>query len=132
MVDDKGNSPLHHACNEQRREIVWILLGRDANLALQYNYNGYTPLHLAAIHGEVLILEEFARKAPAAFHYLTKEDETIFHLVVRYGKYEALLYLLSVASGTNLLTCRDRYGNTVLHLAVSGGRHKVRNLLFTD
>jgi ankyrin repeat protein len=82
---------------------------------------------LAAINGNILVLEDFSLKAPAAFHYLTKEEETIFHLTVRYGKYEALLFLVNVANSTNLLHCQDRYGNTILHLAVSGGRYEVRN-----
>lgn len=127
-IDEKGNSPLHYACSEGHREITWMLLRRDANLALQYNNNGYTPLHLAAIHGEVAVLEEFTLKTPAAFHYLTKEEETIFHLAARYGKYEALAYLVLTSNGTNnLLLCQDRYGNTVLHIAVSRRRYQVRN-----
>ncbi|XP_048323278.2 ankyrin repeat-containing protein At2g01680 [Ziziphus jujuba] len=129
-MDEKGNSPLHYACNGGHREITWMLLRRDPNLALQYNNNGYTSLHLAAIHGEISVLEEFASKAPAAFHYLTKEEETIFHLAVRYGKYEALMFLLHSSNSTNnLLHCQDRYGNTVLHLAVSRGRHQIAEFL---
>ncbi|XP_060670489.1 ankyrin repeat-containing protein At5g02620-like [Ziziphus jujuba] len=132
-MDEKGNSPLHYACKGGNNEITWMLLEHDPNLALQYNNNGYTPLHLAAIHGEISVLEEFASKAPAAFHYLTKEEETIFHLAVRYGKYEALLFLVHSSNGTNnLLHCQDRYGNTVLHLAVSRGRHQVRNYRVLD
>ena len=126
-ADDNGNSPLHFACNKGHREITWLLLRRDVNLALQYNNNGYTPLHLAAINGNIPVLEDFALKAPAAFHYLTKEEESIFHLTVRYGKYQALLFLVNVANSTNLLHCQDRYGNTILHLAVSGARYEVRN-----
>ncbi|ONI15790.1 hypothetical protein PRUPE_3G061900 [Prunus persica] len=123
-TDEKGNSPLHYSCNEGHREITWILLHRDVNLALQYNNNGYTPLHLAAINGNISVLEDFALKAPAAFHYLTKEEETIFHLTVRYGKFEALLFLMHVANSSNLVQCQDRYGNTTLHLAVSRGRYE--------
>lgn len=126
-VDEKGNSSLHCACNEGHREVTWMLLRRDPNLALQYNNNGYSPLHLAAIHGEVTVLEEFARKSPAAFHYLTKEEESVFHLAVRYGKFQALVFLVHFSKATNLLHCQDRYGNTALHLAVTGGRNQVRN-----
>lgn len=126
-TDEKGNSPLHYSCNKGHREITWMLLHRDVNLALQYNNNGYTPLHLAAINGNISVLEDFALKAPAAFHYLTKEEETIFHLTVRYGKFEALLFLMHVANSSNLVQCQDRYGNTILHLAVSGGHYEVRN-----
>lgn len=131
-VDEKGNLALHYACNEGHREITWMLLRRDPNLALQYNNNGYTPLHLAAIHGDVSVLEEFARKAPASFQYLTKEEESVFHLAVRYGKFEALVFLVHFSNTTNLLHCQDRYGNTVLHLAVSGGRNQVRIKLDYD
>ncbi|KAL6134497.1 hypothetical protein ACLB2K_066728 [Fragaria x ananassa] len=128
-ADDNGNSPLHFACNKGHREITWLLLRRDVNLALQYNNNGYTPLHLAAINGNISVLEDFALKAPAAFHYLTKEEESIFHLTVRYGKYQALLFLVNVANSTNLLHCQDRYGNTILHLAVSGARYEIAEYL---
>ncbi|XP_062023924.1 ankyrin repeat-containing protein ITN1-like [Rosa rugosa] len=128
-ADDNGNSPLHYACNKGHREITWLLLQRDVNLALQYNNNGYTPSHLAAINGNISVLEDFALKAPAAFHYLTKEEETIFHLTVRYGKYQALLFLVHVANSTNLLHCQDRYGNTILHLAVSGARYEIAEYL---
>ncbi|KAI4329220.1 hypothetical protein L6164_021507 [Bauhinia variegata] len=129
LLDDNGNSPLHHACNKGQREIVWILLKRDMNLALQFNNNGYTPLHLAVIIGKVSILEDFVSVATASFCYLTREEETIFHLAVRYGHYEALVFLLQVPNGTNLLHCQDRYGNSVLHHAVAGGRYKMAEYL---
>lgn len=127
VIDDNGNSLLHHACNKGHKEIAWILLRRDPNLALQYNNNGYTPLHLAVMNGKVSILEDFVSSCAASFHYLTREEETIFHLAVRYGCYDAFVFLVQVSNGTNLLHCQDRFGNSALHLAVIGGRHKVRN-----
>ncbi|TQD95457.1 hypothetical protein C1H46_018942 [Malus baccata] len=128
-TDANGNSPLHYACSKGHREITWMLLQRDVNLALQYNNNGYTPLHLAAIRGNISVLEDFALKTPAAFHYLTKEEETLFHLTVRYGKFEALLFLMHVANSFNLFQCQDRYGNSILHLAVSGGHYEIAEYL---
>ncbi|KAL4366168.1 hypothetical protein AHAS_Ahas07G0179100 [Arachis hypogaea] len=131
VIDEDGNSSLHHACNEGYREIIWILLRRDPNLALQYNNNGYTPLHLAVKNGRVSVLEDFVSTCSASFHYLTTEEETVFHIAVRYGCYHALEYLVKVSNGTNLLHCQDRYGNSVLHLAVSGGRHKIADFLIS-
>ncbi|KAL6285642.1 hypothetical protein ACE6H2_010032 [Prunus campanulata] len=107
-TDEKGNSPSHFSYNNGHGETTWMLLHRDVNLALQYNNNGYTPLHLAAINGNISVLEDFALKAPTAFHYLTKEEETIFHLTMRYGKFEALLFLMHVANSSNLVQCQDR------------------------
>ncbi|KAL4292322.1 hypothetical protein AHAS_Ahas18G0016500 [Arachis hypogaea] len=131
VIDEDGNSSLHHACNEGYREIIWILLRRDPNLALQYNNNGYTPLHLAVKNGRVSVLEDFVSTCSASFLYLTTEEETVFHIAVRYGCYHALEYLVKVSNGTNLLHCQDRYGNSVLHLAVSGGRHKIADFLIS-
>ncbi|RDX63986.1 Ankyrin repeat-containing protein, partial [Mucuna pruriens] len=129
VIDDDGNSPLHHACDRGHREIAWILLRRDPTTALKYNNSGYTPLHMAVMNGKVSILEDFMSSIAAAFHYLTREEETVFHLAVRYGWYDALEFLVRVSNGTNLLHCQDRYGNTVLHLAVMGRRHKMAEFL---
>ncbi|XP_028757303.1 ankyrin repeat-containing protein At5g02620 [Neltuma alba] len=129
VVDDEGNWPLHHACCKGHREMVWMLLRRDPNVALQFNNNGYTPLHLAAINGRVSILQDFVSCNAASFHYPTREEETIFHLAVRYGHYDALVFLAQVSNGTNLLYCQDRHGNTVLHLAVTAGRHAIAEFL---
>jgi len=128
VIDEKGNTALHHACYKGHFEIVWILLSHDSNLALQHNNNGYTPLHLAVIKGKVSTLDYFVVASTSYFHYPTREEETVLLLAVRYGCYDALVFLVRVAYGTNLVHRQDRYGNTVLHRAVSGGRHKVRNL----
>ncbi|XP_020227850.1 ankyrin repeat-containing protein At5g02620 [Cajanus cajan] len=129
VIDDDGNSPLHHACNGGHGEIAWILLRRDPNFALRYNNNGYTPLHLAVMKGKVSILEDFVSSNAASFHQVTREEETVFHLAVRHGCYDALEFLVHVTNGTSLLNCRDRYCNTVLHLAVKGWRHKMAEFL---
>ncbi|XP_061359129.1 ankyrin repeat-containing protein At5g02620-like [Gastrolobium bilobum] len=129
VIEDNGNSLLHNASSKGHREIVWILQRRDPNLALQYNNNGYTPLHLAVMNGKVSILYDFVSSCATSFHYLTREEETVLHLAVRYGCYDALVFLVEVCNGTNLLHCHDRYGNSVLHLAVTGGRNKIAEFL---
>ncbi|KAM3699707.1 hypothetical protein ACJW31_05G046300 [Castanea mollissima] len=97
----------------------------DASLALQYNKNGFTPLHMASMNGSVSVLDEFVKMAPVSFHYTTFEGETVFHLAVRYGQYQALAYLVHVSNGTNLIHRQDRNGNTILHLAVFSGRQQI-------
>jgi len=126
VIDDDGNSPLHHACQRGHREIAWIFLRHDPSLALVYNNNGYTPLHLAVMNGKVSILQDFASRIAASLNRITREEETVFHLAVRYGWHDALEFLVHVSNGTNLLHCQDRYGNTVLHLAVIRKHYKVR------
>lgn len=129
-TDENGNLALHHACIEGHRDITRMLVRRNTSLGLQYNNNGYIPLHMASMNGKVSVLEEFVLMAPESFHYATNEGETVFHLAVRYGKYQVLLFLLQACNGSNLIHLQDQYGNTILHLAVSGGRYQVRNEFF--
>ncbi|KAF7836479.1 ankyrin repeat-containing protein [Senna tora] len=129
-ADDNGNSALHHACSEGHRQIVWMLLRHNRNLALRYNFHGYTPLHLAVISGcSVSILWEFAFSSAASFLRLTGEDDTVFHLAVRYANSDALVFLANFSFSRNLLHHQDRFGNSVLHLAVAGGCHKIAEFL---
>jgi len=126
VIDEEGNSPLHHACERGHTEIAWILLRRDPTLSLLFNNDGYTPLHLAVMNGKVSILQDFASSIAASLNRITREEVTVLHLAVKYGRHNALEFLVHVSNGTYLLHCQDRYGNTVLHLAVLGKRYKVR------
>ncbi len=102
-----------------------MLLKVDADLALEFNHDGYTPLHLAAMNGNTAILEEFMSMIPTSFQCHTKNGETVFHLIMRYNHYDAFLYLVHVFSDTNIFHCPDQYGNTILHIAASGGHYQV-------
>lgn len=126
MVDENGNSPLHYAASKGHREITWMLLRLDPKLAEQHNNNGHTPLHLAAINYKVSVLQMFVSMAKPSFQIVTKAGEMVFHLAVRYGRYDALVYLTHVCNDIEFFDCRDIYGNTILHLAVSEAQHKVR------
>lgn len=104
-----------------------MLISSDINLSLQYNNNGYTPVHLASMNGRVPVLEEFVVMAPVSFYDATSEGETVFHLAVEYGHYPALVYLVQTCNGTNIIHRQDEYGNAILHVAVSHRHHQVRN-----
>ncbi|KAJ0007940.1 hypothetical protein Pint_29681 [Pistacia integerrima] len=106
-------------------EITRLFLRLDQDLALQYNDKGYTPLHLAAIHGKVPILEEFRLSSPTSFQYLTKEGETVCHLAVSFNQYDALVCLANFFISSDLLLKKDQCGNTILHLAVSRGNYQL-------
>lgn len=125
-IDEKGNSLLHYACIQGHREVARKLINCDASLALHRNINGYLPVHMASVKGEVAVLDVLVLMASASFHNNTNEGESVFHLAVRYGQYDALVYLVHTCNGTNLIHYQDLYGNTILHVAVSGGRHQVR------
>ncbi|XP_015894585.3 ankyrin repeat-containing protein At5g02620 [Ziziphus jujuba] len=130
-VDEYRNSALHYATEGGHREVTWMLLKFDAQLAHKYNNRGYTPLHLAAINYNVTVLEGFVLMASASFQCLTNEGETVFHLAVKHGQYDALVFLTHVCNGMNFFQCQDRHGNTILHLAVSLGHHKMAEYLIS-
>ena len=55
-----------------------MLLKAGAELALEFNNDGYTPLHLAAMNGNTAILKEFMSMAPTSFQCYTKNGENFF------------------------------------------------------
>ncbi|KAM5555208.1 hypothetical protein ABKV19_023216 [Rosa sericea] len=131
MVDEKGNYPLHYATSKENREITWTLLKLDPKLAQQHNLSGHTPLHLAAINYKVSVLQVFVSMAKPSFQIVTKAGETVFHLAVKYGRYDAIVYLTYVCDDMDFFDCRDRYSNTILHLAVSEAQHKIAEYLIS-
>ncbi|KAG2728995.1 hypothetical protein I3843_01G225400 [Carya illinoinensis] len=128
-TDEKGNSLLHYACIQGHREATQMLINCDASLTLHRNINGYIPVHMASMNGKVAVLEELVLMASLSFRYNTNEGESVFHLAVRHGQYDALVYLVQTCNGTNLIHCQDQYGNTILHVAVSRGRHQMAEYL---
>ncbi|KAK9232458.1 hypothetical protein WN943_022704 [Citrus x changshan-huyou] len=116
-TDKNGFSPLHYASSIGNVNMTKLLLNHNKDLALQYNKDGYTPLHLAAINGRVKILVAFLSSSPASFDRLTTYGETVFHLAVRFDKYNAFKFLAE-SFNTCLFHGQDQFGNTVLHLAV--------------
>ena len=124
-TDKKGFSALHYACCGDNLEIVKMLLRLDPGLAMKFDNSGCTPLHLAAMKGKGAVLEEFLAIVPTSFQFLTSEGETVFHLIVRFNQYSAFVCLAQVFGDTLLFQRPDRNGNTILHLAVSAGRHRV-------
>ncbi|KAM5555198.1 ankyrin repeat-containing protein [Rosa sericea] len=131
MVDEKGNYPLHYATSKENREITWTLLKLDPKLAQKHNLSGQTPLHLAAINYKISVLQVFVSVAKPSFQIVTKAGETVFHLAVKYGRYDAIVYLTCVCDDVDFFDCRDRYSNTILHLAVSEAQHKIAEYLIS-
>lgn len=102
----------------------------DPNLALEFNSYRYTPLHLAAMNGQIQILQELLLCSPRSLELLTGDGETVFHLCVRFNRYSVFTFLVKNYVNTNLLKQADEHGNTVLHLAVSAGNTRVSILFY--
>ncbi|XP_023739431.1 ankyrin repeat-containing protein NPR4 [Lactuca sativa] len=121
--DRNGSLALHGACRSGQLEITSMLLRMDSNYqAFQFDNSGYTPLHVAAIHGKLAILEEFASVAPSSFQTLSKHGENLFHLTIRFNQFDAFKFVGGVLKGATYMFYQpDRFGNTIQHLAHIGG-----------
>ncbi|KAK1433982.1 hypothetical protein QVD17_10900 [Tagetes erecta] len=118
-----GSLALHCACRRGQMEIATLLLRMDPDQALQFDYDGYTPLHLAAIEGSEAILQEFASVAPLSLQLQSKHGENALHLTIRYKKFEAFTFLYGFLRGTHLVYQPDKSGNTIKRLADKEGFH---------
>ncbi|XP_011004912.1 PREDICTED: ankyrin repeat-containing protein At3g12360-like [Populus euphratica] len=131
-IDSDGCNPLHYACKNGHLEITKLLLRHDLDLTLIYNNKGFKPLHLAAIHGNGTILEEFLAMAPTSFDCLTTDGDNVFHLLVRFNAHSAFMCLEHVFSDTNLFQQPDQFGNTILHIAISGGLYHLAGSIINE
>ncbi|KAI3759703.1 hypothetical protein L6452_07714 [Arctium lappa] len=130
--DINGSLALHCACRTGNLEIATMLLRLDPDQALQFDNNGYTPLHLAAINGDLRILEEFASTSPLSFHLVSKHGGNLFHLTIRFNKFEAFKFVDGVLKGTDLFYQTDKIGNTIQHLAWIEGRQKFADYIISE
>ncbi|KAF3945669.1 hypothetical protein CMV_027976 [Castanea mollissima] len=113
---------IHVAAYKGHTDVVRELLDARPSFALMIDENGNLPLHYACIQFQSLMnLLRWLRYLLTMPHM----RERVFHLAVRYGQNQALVYLVHVSNGTNLIHRQDRNGNTILHLAVFSGRQQI-------
>ncbi|KAJ0895557.1 putative ankyrin repeat-containing domain, PGG domain, ankyrin repeat-containing domain superfamily [Helianthus annuus] len=130
--DINGSLALHCACRRGELEISKMLLEMNPDQALQFDNNGYTPLHLAAINGNVAILQEFASIDPFFFQLASKHGENVFHLTLRFKKFDAFKFVDGILKGTYLFYQPDKFGNTIQHLAQMEGFHQFEEYIISE
>ncbi|KAK4784151.1 hypothetical protein SAY86_018519 [Trapa natans] len=131
-VDGNGLSLLHCACIGGYNRMAKILIRKDVALTWQYDKHGYTPLHLATMNGNMEILELLLEYAPTCINYHTRDSETAFHLAVSFNRFTAFKFLASKFSSSSIMNEQDKYGNTVLHLAVVGGHYGLAEYIISQ
>ena len=78
--------------------------GADANLS---DLEGFTPLHIAARHGHVRVLEELAA-AKGKVNFRSKKGEACLHVAAAEGQLQAVKTLLGHGADPNLQTVQVR------------------------
>ncbi|XP_075072727.1 nuclear factor NF-kappa-B p100 subunit [Mixophyes fleayi] len=108
-----------------------ILLAVQRPLAATQDENGDTPLHLAIIHGQTSVIQqlvEVVRSVPnqQILNICNILHQTPLHLGVITKQYQSVAFLLRAGANPTIL---DRYGNSVLHLAVQGGDDRMLQVI---
>ncbi|XP_054838456.1 nuclear factor NF-kappa-B p100 subunit isoform X1 [Eublepharis macularius] len=109
-----------------------MLLAVQRHLAASQDENGDTPLHLAIIHEQTAVVGQLVQVAVSIpnqqiINIANRLQQTPLHLAVITQQPRVAAYLLQAGADPTLL---DRYGNSVLHLALQSGDKEMLWMLF--
>ncbi|XP_027152360.1 ankyrin repeat-containing protein At5g02620-like [Coffea eugenioides] len=120
-VDKFGWTALHYAAKFDHQEIARLLLSADRSAAYvaAKNDDSKTALHIAVIHGHVVLVREILSHGADCWVQITGESQNILHLAVKHEKGEVLEFVLQNSWASELINQQDNEGNTPLHLYVA-------------
>ncbi|XP_048248343.1 ankyrin-3-like [Haliotis rufescens] len=151
LVDEDGNSVLHHACAGGNKAIVQHIVS-PSNINTR-GHNGHTPVMLAAGQGHQSVFDLLVSKK-AVLTLVNKSGDSVLHLACQGGHKAIVQHLVSpsnintrghnghtpvmmaafqghqsvfdlLVSKKAVLTLVDKDGNSVLHLACQGGNKAI-------
>ncbi|XP_021739448.1 ankyrin repeat-containing protein BDA1-like [Chenopodium quinoa] len=91
----------------------------NSSIFYTHDQDGKTPVHVAAINGQIDVLEVVLNVELEAARERTMGGESVLHLCVKHKQPKALRFLVKRMDDGELLNLDDALGNTVLHLAVA-------------
>ncbi|XP_040291263.1 nuclear factor NF-kappa-B p100 subunit [Bufo bufo] len=111
-----------------------MLLAVQRPLVATQDQNGDTPLHLAIIHGQTVVVQQLVdvllgMPNEKIFNICNNLHQTPLHLGVITKQYQTVSILLKAGADPTIL---DRYGNSVLHLAVQAGDVEMLQVLLEN
>ena len=133
--DDFGWTPLEIAAFVGNEKFVKLLLeealerDQKSNIAYSQDSAGTSALHVAALNGNVKIMNELITKCPDIYEILNNKGRNALHLAAKSGQSAAVKYLSQFKS---LINEQDSKGNTPMHLAASKGHFEIASQLGRD
>uniref|UniRef100_A0A8B9G430 Nuclear factor kappa B subunit 2 n=1 Tax=Amazona collaria TaxID=241587 RepID=A0A8B9G430_9PSIT len=108
-----------------------VLLAVQRHLAASQDENGDTPLHLAIIHEQIAVIKQLIEVVVSIpsldiINISNNLQQTPLHLAVVTRQPQVVQLLLQAHADPTLL---DRYGNSLLHLALQTGDEEVLRTL---
>ncbi|KAL3833019.1 hypothetical protein ACJIZ3_007755 [Penstemon smallii] len=129
-LDSQRSTPLHLASAKGHVGIVKSLLRIDSDMCFASDFDGRNPVHIAALRGKIDALKELMNVKPeAAREIVCKHGQTILHLCVAHGQFQALKLLLEDWSFKDMINSKDKNGDTILHLAVTNKQTEITDYL---
>ncbi|XP_016724663.1 ankyrin repeat-containing protein BDA1-like [Gossypium hirsutum] len=131
-LNQAGFSPMHLALQNDRAQTVLQLLRFDEGLVCVKGREYLTPLYHVVQTGNVHLLIKLLKVCPEAIEDVTVRDETVFHLTMKNGMFEAFQVLVgwhirsphefAQCWEKELLSWADIDGNTMLRIAAIRNR----------
>jgi len=135
-VDANGATSLLLATENNREQVVKVLIEKGANINASNKVDGNTPLHIAVMNSELAIIKKLVQngalldvknnKNETAFTIKDKDGNTIFNQVAATNDIELTQQLVdkmppmtsSEKSEDHPMTIQNNQGNTPLHTAL--------------
>lgn len=112
---------------KQIRRIGWVFLDNH------FNHNGYTPLTLASLMGNIDCMKALL-SAGSSINHTAQRGETPMHCAVVGGSLEAVKYLFEyqeIGARWSAFEATDKDGRTALQIAAAlSGSNRKRNAIF--
>ncbi|XP_067670056.1 serine/threonine-protein phosphatase 6 regulatory ankyrin repeat subunit A-like [Haliotis asinina] len=113
-----GRTPAMLAAQEGHKHVFNLIVSRNCNLQLGDSC-GNNFIHIACIGGSVEMVNYLLRDNTAAIESRGRDGRTPIMSAAAHGQTDVVKLLMSKGSDVTLL---DDYGESILHIACSGGR----------
>ncbi|MCP9257049.1 Ankyrin repeat protein [Dirofilaria immitis] len=113
--DDEDRVALHHAAETANAEIFKRILEMDHSLVHCQDQNGYTPLLIASMSGNVSAIKLMIEN-DIQINHVDKDKHSAVHWAVVCGQLEALVTLLDNGAKVD---CADNQGAQAVHYAAA-------------
>ncbi|MHC4534324.1 MAG: ankyrin repeat domain-containing protein [Planctomycetota bacterium] len=127
VSDGHGYTPLHYAVQNNQKEIVHLLISKNANVTLKTRL-GQTPLHIALDRGNKDIVELLLTKG-ADINAADNTVNTSLHNAARNGQRDIIGLLIDKGADIN---ATNKSNQTSLDIAVQQNHREIVELLLTN